>query len=278
VLARFRDRTFGNVGGIAYDATAGLIYLTESSANRIDVVTVVDPADPTKWTIAPLANASGTAGFGDGAAGTATFRNPTGLYLDSAAHLLYVADTGNHVVRMIDLGTNTVSTIVGTPATRGYFGDGQAATSALLFAPEAIIRCSNGDLFVADTGNNRIRRIAASTNVISTVLGDGTAASSGEGTPATSFPVDTPRGLACDGLGNLIVTSTRAVRLVPADATGVVDGSGAVETIYGAPPAASFPASVTRCLTGLAVTDSATIQITDSCTGLLVELHRTPKP
>jgi sugar lactone lactonase YvrE len=277
-LARFRDPNFGNVGGVAYDATGGFIYLTESSADRIHVITMVDPADPNTWTIAPFANVSGTDGFGDGAAATATFRNPTGLYLDTTMHVLYVADTGNHVVRAIDLGANTVSTIIGKPATRGYFGDGGSATSALLFAPEAITRCTNGDLFVADTGNNRIRRVAASTNVISTVLGDGTAASSGEGEPATSFPVDAPRGLACDALGNLFVTSTSTVRLVPADANGIVDGSGAVHTIYGAPPATSFPASVTRCLTGLAVVDATSIEITDSCSGLLVALHRAPKP
>jgi sugar lactone lactonase YvrE len=279
-LARFRDQSFGTIAGVAYDATAGLAFLTETTSNRVDVVTVVDPDDETTWTIAPLANTAGTSGFADGAAATARFRAPSGLFFDASAHQLYVADTGNHVIRAIDLSTGvagaTVHTVVGTAATLGFFGDGGVATSALLYAPQAITRCANGDLFVADTGNHRVRRVTAATNIISTVLGDGVPASSGEGHPASAFPVRAPLGLACDALGNLFVTSTTAVRLVPADANGVVDGTGIVETIYGAPPTDTFPASVTRCLTGLAVIDATTVQIVDSCTGLLVELTREP--
>jgi hypothetical protein len=131
-------------------------------------------------------------------------------------------------------------------------------------------------VFIADTGNHRIRRIAPD-GTISTVLGDGVAASSGEGRPATTFPVHSPLGLACDAIGNLFVTSSTTVRLVPADASGVVDGSGEVQTIYGGPSAATFPASVTRCLTGLAVIDATTVEVIDSCTGLLVALHRQPR-
>src|SRR5262249_55142349 len=162
-----------------------------SSANRIHVVTLVDPNDATTWTIATLANAAGTVGFADGPAATALFRTPTGLYLDTAAHQLYVADIGNPVIRAIDPRTSTVGTIAGTPHTLGYFGDGGAATNALLYAPQAITKCSNGDLFVADTGNERVRRIDGSGN-ITTVLGDGVAASSGEGSPASTFPVNAP--------------------------------------------------------------------------------------
>jgi sugar lactone lactonase YvrE len=244
------------------------------------VVTIVDPADASTWTIAPLANATGAAGFSDGPAQAAEFRAPTGLYFDPTADVLYVADTGNHVVRAIDLSSGianaTVSTVVGTPATLGYFGDGGPASDALLDVPQAITRCSNGDLFVADTGNDRVRRIAAGTGTITTVLGDGTAASSGEGGPASTLPVDAPHGLACDAIGNLFVTSTAAVRMVLADDAGIVDGTGAVRTIYGLPPRSAFPSSVTRCLSGLAVVDTSTVLVTDSCTGIMVELQRQP--
>jgi cysteine-rich repeat protein len=280
-FARFRDQNFGSVSGVAYDAASGLIYLTESSSNRLHVVTLVDLDDESTWTIATLSNAAGTPGFADGAAQAAQFREPTGLYFDAAARQLYVADTGNHVVRAIDLSSGimsaTVRTIAGTPATLGYFGDDVTiAAAALLYAPEAITRCANGDLFIADTGNHRVRRVAAGTNMISTVLGVGVAASSGEGFPATTFPVHAPLGLACDAIGNLFVTSTTTVRLVPANASGVVDGTGEVQTIYGGPPYETFPASVTTCLTGLAVVDSSKVQVVDSCTGLLVELRREP--
>jgi cysteine-rich repeat protein len=280
-LARFRNASFGSVGGIAYDPSAGLIYLTESSSNRIHVVTIVDPDDKHTWTIANLANESGTAGFANGPAATARFRNPTGLFLDEAAQVLYVADTGNHVLRAIDVSggvaSASVATVAGTPETLGFFGDYGPATGALMYQPQAVTRCTNGDIFVADTGNHRVRRIEPN-GIITTVLGDGTAASSGQGAPAYTFPVNAPLGLACDPLGNLLVTSTSTVRLVAADDAGVVDGTGVALTIYGAPPRDTFPASVTRCLTGLAVVDAATVQVTDSCTGILVELTREPLP
>jgi hypothetical protein len=114
--------------------------------------------------------------------------------------------------------------------------------------------------------------------MITTVLGDGFAASSGEGAPARTFPVDAPRGLSCDAAGDLFVTSSTAVRLLPANDSGVVDGSGVVQTIYGAPPRTVFPSSVTGCLTGLAVTGPTQLQVADACTGLLVQLDRAPLP
>ncbi len=102
-LARFRDSSFGDVGGIAFDASANAAYITEATNNRIDVVAIVDPANPATWTIAALADPTGSAGFADGAGSAALFRDPTGLYFDAGSRTLYVADTGNHVIRAIDL-------------------------------------------------------------------------------------------------------------------------------------------------------------------------------
>jgi cysteine-rich repeat protein len=277
-LARFRTSAFGSVGGVAFDPQTSLIYITEATANRLHVITQVDPADPRTWTIATLANTAGTTGLVDGAAASARFRSPTGLLLDAAARVLYIADTGNHAIRALDLTTNTVSTIANASGSLGFGGDDGPAASARLYRPTALARCSNGDLFVADTGNNRVRRIVQPAGTITTVLGDGVPASSGEGAPSRTFPVDGPRGLACDAAGNLFVTSTTTVRLLPASTTGEVDGGGAVQTIYGAPPRDAFPASITSCLTGVAVTGPTTVQVTDACTGLLVDLTRTTVP
>jgi cysteine-rich repeat protein len=277
-LARFRTSGFGSVGGTAIDPATGLIYITETSANRLHVIAQTVPADPRTWTIATLANTSGTEGFADGAAASARFRAPTGLFLDEAARVLYIADTGNHAIRALDLTTNTVTTLANTSHSFGFGGDDGPAATARLYRPTAITRCANGDLFVADTGNNRVRRIVPATGVITTVLGDGVPASSGEGAPARTFPVDGPRGLACDASGNLFVSSTTTVRLLTATDTGIVDGSGAVQTIYGAPPRDVFPSTITSCLTALAVTGANTVQVADACTGLLVELSRAPAP
>ncbi len=130
---------------------------------------------------------------------------------------------------------------------------------------------------IADTGNNRLRRVAAATGTITTVVGDGTTSSSGSGgSGASTFPIDAPLGVACDAYGNVYATSTNAVRLLLADGSGMVDGTGPVSSIYGAAPRNKFPAAVTRCLTGVVVVDSATVQVIDSCTGLLVELRDGP--
>lgn len=280
-LARFRDQGFGDIGGVAYDAAGGRVFLSETTAHRIDVVTIVDPDDADTWTIATLAGdatVNPAPAFADGIASAARFASPTGLYFDEAARILYVADTDNHVVRSIPVALDgtagTVATIAGTPETLGFFGDGAAASTALLYGPRALVRCANGDMFVADTTNQRVRRIEAGTGVISTVLGDGVPASSGQGTPARDFPVDTPLGLACDAYGNLFITSRTTVRMVPADDAHVVDGTGPVQLVYGAPPRDSLPATVTSCLTGISTVDDTTVQVTDACTGLLVELQR----
>lgn len=73
------------------------------------------------------------------------------------------------------------------------------------------------------------------------------------------------------------MTSTTTVRLIAADSAQVVDGTGPVFTIYGAPPRDAFPASVTKCLTGIALVDGTRAQLTDSCTGLLIEIAPVPE-
>jgi sugar lactone lactonase YvrE len=281
-LARFRDQSFGTIGGVAYDETAGIIYVAESSANRIHVVTIVDPTDVGTWTIASLANVAGTAGFADGTAATAQFDNPTGLMLDATSRQLYVADTGNNTIRAIDLSSGpaaaTVRTIAGQARMRGFAGDGGPALAALLYGPRAIATCPNGDLFIADTNNTRLRRVSAATGTISTVVGDGMLSSFGDGRPSTMMSVDQPLGVACSPLGDVFAASRTTVRMLPADASGVVDGSGDALTIYGALPRNHFPASATSCLTGIAVLAADTVRVVDECAGALIELKRTAAP
>jgi hypothetical protein len=262
-LARFRYFAFGKVGGVAFDAAASKIYLSETDHDQLDVVSIVDPTKPRMWTIDLLTMST-------------PLRGPTGLFFDDATKLLYVVDAGNHAIRTVDPTTGVVADVVNADHRLGFAGDGGPAASALLYQPSAVTRCANGDLFIADTGNNRVRRV--SNGVITTVLGDGAPASSGEGEPARIFSVDAPAGVTCDPFGNVFVTSSTTVRMVTANDQGVVDGSGHVQTIYGAPPRASFPASVTSCLTGISAVGPTTIEVADACSGLLVKLERAPKP
>jgi trimeric autotransporter adhesin len=272
-LARFRDYRFGAVTGVVWDDAVKKLYISESgSSHRIVAVTLVDANNPDSWTIETLVNNTGVPGFTNGPAANAQLREPAGLWLDKTARQLYVADSGNHSIRVVDLEARVVSTIVNSSRRRGFSGDGGAAQLASLQAPAAVTKCGNGDLFIADTANHRVRRVDGN-GVITTVIGDGVAASSGQGLPATSFPIDTPRGLACDSFGNLFVSSGRAVRMLPAKDDGVVDGTGAVQTIFGAPPRDTYPASETSCLTAISVNGDV-VEAADACSGLVFALAR----
>ncbi|HEY3445854.1 MAG TPA: hypothetical protein VGK67_05780 [Myxococcales bacterium] len=261
-----------DVGGVAYDAAASRVYLSERGGHRLRWL----DTSSSPWTIHALTGSAGSPGHADGPCAAASFHSPSGLLFDAAKRRLFVADSGNHVVRAVDVDSCSVSTVAGTPRFAGFFGDGGPASTALLDGPEALCSGPDGSLYVADTGNDRVRRIDAAGN-IQTVLGDGSAASSGTGTPPQLYPVDGPRGLALDGYGNLFVSSRDSVRLV----TDVASGSGVASTLYGVPRREAFPASVTRCLTGIAVLPGAAdsrLWVLDECAGYLVQLDRARAP
>ena len=143
---------------------------------------------------------TGTAGYtGDGGAATAArLRAPQGLALASSGDL-YIADTGNHAVRKVSAATGFITTYAGT-GTSGFLGDGGAATSARLSSPQAVSLNSAGDLFIADTGNDRVRRVAGS-GTITTIAGTGVAGNTGDGGPATAARLSSPRGVAVSATG-----------------------------------------------------------------------------
>ncbi|HEV8129504.1 MAG TPA: NHL repeat-containing protein [Candidatus Eisenbacteria bacterium] len=143
---------------------------------------------------------TGTAGYsGDnGAATAARLNHPQGLHLTSAGDL-YVADAGNHVIRKISAG-GIISTFAGT-GTAGYTGNGGLATNARLNAAEAVHLSPSGDLYIADTGNHVIRRVAVGSGIISTIAGTGVAGFAGDGGPASAARFDSPRGLAISPSG-----------------------------------------------------------------------------
>ena len=261
-LARFRSESFGRMGGVAVTDAGDRIYVTETGAHRVHVITVDDLSDPDGWRIAELAG--GDSGHGDGPVGAARFRSPTGLSLDETAGTLYVVDTGNHAIRAIDLAEKQVWTVAGTPGVPGSGSEGATATAAALDAPRAAALCSTGDLFIADTNNNRVVRMAG--GVVHTVLGTGAMASSGEGTPSNEFPVASPMGVACDPRGNVFVTSVDNVRMLVAGPDGVVDGTGEVKTIYGPDPTSD-------CLTGVDAEPGGALVVADACTGAMLRLR-----
>ncbi len=142
---------------------------------------------------------------GGSAKGT-EFNAPQGVSVDGAGRVL-IADTGNNVIREMNTATNAVSAVAGN-GTPGYAGDGGAAGDSELSSPAGIALDGAGNLFIADTGNNVIRRVDAGTKVITTVAGNGKPGYAGDDGAATGAELSGPGAISIDGAGNLFIADT----------------------------------------------------------------------
>ncbi|OLZ64762.1 hypothetical protein AV521_34400 [Streptomyces sp. IMTB 2501] len=170
---------------------------------------------------------TGVAGFkGDNEqAVTAQLNGPCGIAVDSTG-TLYFSDGNNHRVRKIT-ADGKISTVAGT-GTPGSSGDGSLATAAQLRDPREVAVDSAGAVYIADTGNHRIRKITAD-GKISTVAGTGTPGSSGDGVSATAAQLNSPFGLVVDSTGTLYFSeyNNHRVRKITADGKiSTVAGTG----------------------------------------------------
>jgi sugar lactone lactonase YvrE len=197
--------------GVAVDS-AGNIYISDFGNNRIRKV-------DTSGVITTLAG-NGTYGFsGDGGPATsAKFDISVGLAVDSAGNL-YIADEDNNRVRKVD-AFGVITTVAGN-GTEGYSGDGGLAINATLFEPKDVALDSAGNIFIADAGNNRIRKVATS-GVITTFTGNGTQGYSGDGGLATSAELSGPCSVAVDSMGNLYIADTSNHRIRKVDTSGTI--------------------------------------------------------
>jgi sugar lactone lactonase YvrE len=162
----------------------------------------------TPGTITTVAG-SGSAGYtGNGSAASgATLSGPSSAVVDTAGNI-YIADTANNAVRMINT-SGIISTVAGSSVgTSGSTGDSGLATSALLNGPSAVALDAADNLYIADTGNNKIREVLAQTGIISTIAGNGTSGSTGNGALATSAELSAPAGVAVDLYGNVYISDT----------------------------------------------------------------------
>jgi sugar lactone lactonase YvrE len=155
---------------------------------------------------------NGTWGYQDATdPANAEFRGPQGVALDGSGSVLYVADSSNCVIRKIVMASGEVTTIAGT-GTMGFAGDAGPATRSQLNTPTGLTLDGAGNLYIADQGNNRIRRVDAITQIITTVAGGGTVISGsdnlGDGGPATNAILYGPQSVAVDGAGNLFIADS----------------------------------------------------------------------
>jgi len=150
---------------------------------------------------------------------------PSAIAFDSQGNL-YVADAGAHVVREVS-SAGAVSIVAGT-GVQGFAGDGGLATAAQLDSPMGLAVDASGNLYISDTHNQRIRKITASTGIVTTIAGIGTAGFSGDGGLAKAASFSRPTALALDSAGNLYVADTGNHRIRKVDAV-----SGNIATVVG---------------------------------------------
>src|ERR1700722_10272383 len=216
------DASFGpGPIGIEVD-TKGSVYIADTGDNRIRVVNT-----PTHKISAFAGNGNQCTPIWDacgdsGSALSATMGPPRGLGIDASGNL-YIADTKDNRIRRVSSGT--ITTFAGTVGAHnhGFGGDGGAPTSALLAAPNGVFVDGSNNVYISDTGNQRIRKVAA--NVINTILGGG---NGGDGAAATAAQLAGPFAVAVDGSGNYYIADTlnNRIREVSGGTITTVAGHG----------------------------------------------------
>jgi hypothetical protein len=196
---------FNNPSGVAVDAN-GNLYVADTGNNTIRMIT---PSGG-NWTVSTIAGLAGKAGTNDGTGASAWFNSPYGVAVDGAGNL-YVADSVNCTIRKITpVGTTwIVSTIAGSAGSPGSF-DGMGSAARFYF-PQGIAVDTAGNVYVADTGNDTIRKIEPEgTNwQVGTIGGLANGQSGSEDGTGTEARFWNPEGMAVDNAGSIYVGDTK---------------------------------------------------------------------
>ncbi len=207
-----------NPVGMTVDAN-GNIYIADTQNGRVRKIDA-------SLNITTVAGNGGLSYSGDGGqANAAQISLPQGVAVDASGNVFF-SDTNNHAVRKVS--TNGVISTVAGNGTAGFGGDGGAGASAQLNMPQGLALDGSGNLYIADSGNNRVRKLTPA-GTISTFAGTGAASSSGDGGAAASAGLYLPFGVAVDAGGNVFVTEfggNRVRKVSSAGAISAVAGTG----------------------------------------------------
>ena len=221
-----------NPTGIAIDGSNN-IYVAERASYCITKIT----SGGTKST---YAGTSGSYGYKDGAASAAQFRDMTGLLYDGSANL-YVVDCYNQLIRKINLTSNIVSTVAGTALTTGTTNGAAVGTAEFSYPTGIALDPTDTYLYVADQGNNEIRTINLTTNMVSTLAGN-TTGGYADGT-GTSAQFDAALEITTDAAGMIYVGDQfnhRIRKITPAGVVTTLAGNGTAISTDGTGNSASF--------------------------------------
>ncbi|MEW6472632.1 MAG: hypothetical protein AB1679_10200 [Actinomycetota bacterium] len=237
---------FNQPHGVGVDSK-GNVYIADSGNHRLrkvdgsgTITTIAGIGDPK----APPCPDKGQTCAAEGSG----LKFPKSMFM-APGDQLYLADSGNNMIRKVDLTANppTITTVAGTTQARKYGGDGGRATDAQLNTPEGVAVDSSGNVYIADKDNNLVRKVDAQ-GIITTIAGDTAAAqaaadamqpvppsdSAGDGGPASAAHLDAPRGIAVDSKGNVYIaqeakdpnTGARIRRIDPSGTITSIAGNG----------------------------------------------------
>jgi trimeric autotransporter adhesin len=192
--------SLGQPSALAFD-TQGNLYIAETFNDRVRKVNASDGK------ISTVAGGNGTGSKGDGGPATAAqLHCPSGVAVDAQGNI-YIADRDNHRVRRVAASDGLITTVAGT-GTAGFGGDGGDAKDARLDTPYTVAVDRQGNLYISDTSNHRVRKVNASDGKINTVAGTGAIGSAGDGGPATAAQLNEPEQVAFDAQGNFYIADT----------------------------------------------------------------------
>ncbi len=225
-LAGAGGAEFSNPSGVVTNTT-GDVFVADRLNHRIRKIT-------SAGVVSTFAG-SGVAGFAEGSGTSAQFEKPTGLAIDSSGNL-YVADESNHRIRMID-PAGLVTTFAGSGI--AGFAEGAAASARFLY-PAGVAVDADDNVYVADSGNQRIRQIVAATEIVSTLAGTGVAGFNDGDFSNAQF--SSPQALVVGTAGTLLVADTgnHRIRVIDAGTVTTLAGDGSAGFLDGAGGSAQF--------------------------------------
>ncbi len=257
------------IGGIATDSL-GNIYFTDMQTHTISKITTINANAGTATIIA----GTGAAGYsGDGASAlSATFSSPAGIAIDNNNDI-YIADSGNNVIRKIDSTTGIVTTVAGT-GVAGYSGDGGNALQAKLNTPYGMVSNSSGNIIFTEVGNHTVRELAFGT--INTIAGTGQAGFHGDGGIKTFAQFNTPMAVAIDSKGNIFVADTgnNRVRMISNSLIETIAGNGSNTSMQAGSSANSTSVGIASP-TGVGVDGQDNLYVADSLSKNIVFVDTT---
>ncbi len=213
-------------GGLATNALIGEAYgCTFDTENNLYICDgrnhTVRQIDSGSWIIKTIAG-TGMSGYsGDGGPATeATMDNLYSLAVDKN-HDIYIVDRFNAAIRKVDSNSGIITTVAGT-GVAGYGGDGGPGTNAQMKEPNDCFLDGNGGLLIADIQDQRIRRLDLTTDIITTIAGNGEKRRSGDGGPANQASLMGPRAVCMDNLGNIYIAEREGNGVRKIDTDGII--------------------------------------------------------